>query len=126
VNVFYDAAPKTAVKGKVIQIDPQASFTPENIYFRDDRVKQVFGIKVQIDDPSNYAKPGMPADADIDISPDSGAKEAEHAQEQNKNRPVYADPNAKDNKEPTELKSTDAGVRTTTTTTTTTTRHEGL
>jgi HlyD family secretion protein len=34
----------------------------------------VFGIKILIDNPSNYAKPGMPADADIDISADSGAK----------------------------------------------------
>jgi HlyD family secretion protein len=72
--IYYDGNPKHGVSGKVIEIDPQASFTPENIYFRDDRVKQVFGIKILIDNPSNYAKPGMPADADIDISRDSGAK----------------------------------------------------
>ncbi|HEY9719407.1 MAG TPA: HlyD family efflux transporter periplasmic adaptor subunit [Trichormus sp.] len=65
--VYYDSDPKHGVQGKVIEIDPEASFTPENIYFRDDRVKQVFGIKIMIDNPSNYAKPGMPADADIDI-----------------------------------------------------------
>ncbi len=72
--VYYDSNPKHGVKGKVIEIDPKASFTPENIYFRDDRVKQVFGIKIMIDNPANYAKPGMPADADIDISADSGAE----------------------------------------------------
>jgi len=72
--VYYDSNPHHGVSGKVIEIDPKASFTPENIYFRDDRVKQVFGIKILIDNPSNYAKPGMPADADIDISADSGAK----------------------------------------------------
>jgi HlyD family secretion protein len=71
--VYYDSDPHHGVNGKVIEIDPKASFTPENIYFRDDRVKQVFGIKILIDNPANYAKPGMPADADIDISPDSGA-----------------------------------------------------
>jgi HlyD family secretion protein len=65
--VYYDSDPKHGVHGKVIEIDPEASFTPENIYFRDDRVKQVFGIKIMIDNPNNYAKPGMPADADIDI-----------------------------------------------------------
>ena len=70
--VYYDSNPKHGVSGKIIEIDPQASFTPENIYFRDDRVKQVFGIKVMIDNPANYAKPGMPADADIDIRKDSG------------------------------------------------------
>ncbi|CAN5149953.1 HlyD family efflux transporter periplasmic adaptor subunit [soil metagenome] len=72
--IYYDSDPKKGIHGKVIEIDPQASFTPENIYFKDDRVKQVFGVKIMIDNPDNYAKPGMPADADIDVSPDSGAK----------------------------------------------------
>lgn len=72
--IYYDSDYKHGISGRVIEIDPQASFTPENIYFRDDRVKQVFGIKILIDNPSNYAKPGMPADADIDIQPASGAK----------------------------------------------------
>jgi HlyD family secretion protein len=72
--IYYDSAPKTGLNGKVIEIDPQASFTPENIYFKDDRVKQVFGIKIMIDNPQNYAKPGMPADADIDVSKGAGAK----------------------------------------------------
>jgi len=71
--IYYDSDPHHGVSGKVIEIDPKASFTPENIYFRDDRVKQVFGIKIMIDNPANYAKPGMPADADIDISSSSGA-----------------------------------------------------
>ena len=70
--IYYDSNPKHGISGKVVEIDPQASFTPENIYFRDDRVKQVFGIKILIDNPSNYAKPGMPADADVDISEKSG------------------------------------------------------
>jgi len=73
-SVYYDSDPKKGVSGRVIEIDPEASFTPENIYFRDDRVKQVFGIKILIDNPSNYAKPGMPCDADIDIQASSGAK----------------------------------------------------
>ena len=84
VNVFYDSAPKKEVPGRIVEIDPQASFTPENIYFRDDRVKQVFGVKVQIDNPDNFAKPGMPADADIDVRADSGAKEPEPIRETTK------------------------------------------
>jgi HlyD family secretion protein len=71
--VYYDSDPKTGVDATVIQIDPQASFTPENIYFRDDRVKQVFGIKLLIKNPRHFAKPGMPADADIDTDERSGA-----------------------------------------------------
>lgn len=48
-----------------MRIDPQATFTPENTYFRDDRVKQVFGVKLLLKNPQGYAKPGMPADGEI-------------------------------------------------------------
>lgn len=64
-NVFLDSAPDTALSAHVAAIDSQASFTPENIYFREDRVKQVFGVKINIDNPAGFAKPGMPADAEI-------------------------------------------------------------
>lgn len=109
VDVFYDSAPKVAVKGRVIQIDPNASFTPENIYFREDRVKQVFGIKVQIDNPKNYAKPGMPADADIDIGSGSGDQTTRHPDYGNPSNAgknpnsQFANPNARSNEEPDQL-----------------------
>lgn len=64
-RVFLDSAPDKPLEGQVIQVDPEASFTPENIYFKDDRVKQVFGIKIGIKQPDRFAKPGMPADAEI-------------------------------------------------------------
>lgn len=64
-KVFLDSFPKKPFEGKVTQIDPQGSFTPENIYFKDDRVKQVFGIKISIKQVEHFAKPGMPADAEI-------------------------------------------------------------
>lgn len=64
-TVFLDSDPNQPLPSRVAAIDPQASFTPENIYFRDDRVQQVFGVKLQIDNPSGFAKPGMPADATI-------------------------------------------------------------
>jgi HlyD family secretion protein len=50
---------------KINAIDTEASFTPENIYFKEDRVKQVFGLKITINQPNGVAKPGMPADAEI-------------------------------------------------------------
>jgi HlyD family secretion protein len=64
-NVFLDSAPKTALPSHISEIDPEASFTPENIYFKEDRVQQVFGLKIAIENPGGFAKPGMPADADI-------------------------------------------------------------
>ncbi len=66
-KVFLDSDPKKPLSARVAAIDPKASFTPENIYFRDDRVKQVFGVKIAIDDPGGFAKPGMPADGEISL-----------------------------------------------------------
>jgi HlyD family secretion protein len=64
-RVFLDSAPQRPLAARVTAIDTQASFTPENIYFRQDRVRQVFGVKLGIDQPAGLAKPGMPADAEI-------------------------------------------------------------
>ncbi|MDJ0590521.1 MAG: efflux RND transporter periplasmic adaptor subunit [Pleurocapsa sp. MO_226.B13] len=64
-RIFLDSDPDKPLNGTVKAIDTQASFTPENIYFREDRVKQVFGIKIRINNPGGFAKPGMPADAEI-------------------------------------------------------------
>lgn len=69
-QVYLDSDPKKPLKAKVAAIDPKATFTPENIYFRDDRVKQVFGVKITIDDPGGFAKPGMPADGEILLKPE--------------------------------------------------------
>ncbi|WP_375493288.1 HlyD family secretion protein [uncultured Nostoc sp.] len=66
-KVFLDSAPQQPLNAKIAAVDTQASFTPENIYFQQDRVKQVFGVKISIDNPVGLAKPGMPADAEIDI-----------------------------------------------------------
>jgi HlyD family secretion protein len=68
-KVFLDSFPEQALSAKVSAIDTQASFTPENIYFKQDRVKQVFGVKISIDNPGGLAKPGMPADAEIIAKP---------------------------------------------------------
>jgi HlyD family secretion protein len=64
-KIFLDSNPDQPLTATVATIDPQASFTPENIYFKDDRVKQVFGIKLKIDNPAGFVKPGMPADATL-------------------------------------------------------------
>jgi HlyD family secretion protein len=69
-RVYLDSDPKRPVDAVVSRIDPAATFTPENTYFRDDRVKQVVGVKLQIKGAVGYAKPGMPADGEILISDD--------------------------------------------------------
>ncbi|WP_017297041.1 HlyD family secretion protein [Nodosilinea nodulosa] len=64
-RVFLDSAPDQPLDATVTAVDTEASFTPENIYFKDDRVTQVFGLKLAIENPSGFAKPGMPADGEI-------------------------------------------------------------
>ncbi|HYM70333.1 MAG TPA: HlyD family efflux transporter periplasmic adaptor subunit [bacterium] len=67
-HVYLDSNPGHAVDAYVLRIDPQATFTPENTYFREDRVKQVVGVKLQLRGAFGYAKPGMPADGEILVS----------------------------------------------------------
>jgi HlyD family secretion protein len=64
-RVYLDSAPQTPIEAGVSRIDPQASFTPENTYFREDRVKQVVGVKLRLRGAAGFAKPGMPADGEI-------------------------------------------------------------
>jgi len=69
-RVYLDSNPKSPLDASVSRIDPQATFTPENTYFRDDRVKQVVGLKLQLKSGIGYAKPGMPADGEILVAGD--------------------------------------------------------
>jgi len=66
-RVFLDSDRNKPLEAVVSRIDPQAMFTPENTYFRDDRVKQVVGVKLQLNTGIGYAKPGMPADGEIEV-----------------------------------------------------------
>ncbi|HKC87131.1 MAG TPA: HlyD family efflux transporter periplasmic adaptor subunit [Blastocatellia bacterium] len=69
-RVYLDSNPKQPLNAVVARIDPQASFTPENTYYRDDRVKQVVGVKLQIVNSQGFAKPGMPADGEVLVEGD--------------------------------------------------------
>jgi HlyD family secretion protein len=64
-RIYLDSDPAKALDAYVERIDPQATFTPENTYFRDDRVKQVVGVKLRLKSGIGFAKPGMPADGEI-------------------------------------------------------------
>lgn len=57
------ASPK--LSAHIVTIDSSPSFTPENIYFKDDRVRQVFGLKLAIDNVDSRAKAGMAAEAEV-------------------------------------------------------------
>ena len=67
-RLYLDSDTKKPLDAVVQRIDPQATFTPENTYFRDDRVKQVVGVKLLVKSGIGFAKPGMPADGEILVS----------------------------------------------------------
>ena len=64
-QVFVDGAKSQPLDAVITAIDSQASFTPENVALPEDRVKQVFGVKLQITQPGSIAKPGMSADVEF-------------------------------------------------------------
>ena len=72
-EVYLDSNPKQSIPAEVIRVDPEAMFTPENTYFKDDRVKQVLGLKLGLRGAYGFAKPGMPADGRIQVG--AGAQE---------------------------------------------------
>ena len=64
-EVRVDSFSKTVFEGVVEQINQQAEFLPRNVQTREERVHQVFGVKVRIDDPSNRIRAGMAADVKL-------------------------------------------------------------
>src|SRR5262249_36824293 len=52
--------PRRAFPGRVVEIRTQAEYTPRNVQTLDQRMDQVFGVKVSVD-PTPELKPGMAA-----------------------------------------------------------------
>ena len=64
-RVYLDSQPGRAIEATVSRIDPDAAFTPENTYYREDRVRQVVGVKLAIKNSDGSAKPGVPGEGEI-------------------------------------------------------------
>jgi len=64
-EVRVDSFPKTVFDGTIEQINQQAEFLPRNVQTREERVHQVFGVKIRIDDPSGRVRAGMAADVKL-------------------------------------------------------------
>ncbi len=58
---------ETPLSGKVIYISERAEFTPRNVQTEDARARLVFAVKINVDNPDELLKPGMPADAIIQV-----------------------------------------------------------
>lgn len=62
VNVRVDSDPNTDFQGTVEQIAREAEFTPRNVQTIGERIKQVFGIKIRLDNRQGKLRAGMAAD----------------------------------------------------------------
>jgi multidrug resistance efflux pump len=63
VSVRVDAFADRQFSGRVEQIGRAAEFTPRNVQTVAERIKQVFGVKIRLDDPEGRLRAGMSADA---------------------------------------------------------------
>ena len=64
-EVTVDSAGKQVFAGEVEQINQQAEFLPRNVQTREERVHQVFGVKIRIDDTTRRVLAGMAADVKL-------------------------------------------------------------
>ena len=64
-EVRVDSFPNTVFDGAVEQINQQAEFLPRNVQTREERVHQVFGVKIRINNGAGRVLAGMAADVTL-------------------------------------------------------------
>jgi HlyD family secretion protein len=62
VRLRVDSFPNTDFDGVVEQINRQAEFTPRNVQTVEDRIRQVFGVKIRLPNNDDRLRAGMAAD----------------------------------------------------------------
>lgn len=69
VEVTSDSFPGKRYQGRVGFIGSEAEFTPKTVQTHEERVKMVYRIKVDLENPDRELKLGMPVDAVIQFAP---------------------------------------------------------
>jgi HlyD family secretion protein len=67
-TITTDTYPGKQYHGRVSFISSNAEFTPKSVQTYRERVTLVYRIKIDIDNPNHELKPGMPADAQIQLA----------------------------------------------------------
>jgi ABC-2 type transport system permease protein len=68
VAISADPFPSRSFAGTITSINSRAEFTPRNIQTQRDRLNLVFGVRVEVENPDNALKAGMPVDATFDVT----------------------------------------------------------
>ena len=67
-TVTTDTYPGKQYHGRISFISSSAEFTPKSVQTYKERVTLVYRIKIDIDNPNHELKPGMPADAQLELA----------------------------------------------------------
>ncbi|MFY9912326.1 MAG: efflux RND transporter periplasmic adaptor subunit, partial [Candidatus Sulfotelmatobacter sp.] len=67
-TITTDTYPGKPYRGHVSFISSSAEFTPKSVQTYKERITLVYRIKIDIENPNHELKPGMPADASIDLA----------------------------------------------------------
>ncbi|MGO9865317.1 MAG: efflux RND transporter periplasmic adaptor subunit [Terriglobales bacterium] len=67
-TITTDTYPGKQYRGRISFISSSAEFTPKSVQTYKERVTLVYRIKIDVDNPNHELKPGMPADARIDLA----------------------------------------------------------
>ena len=68
VEVTTDSYPGVPYSGRISFIGSNAEFTPKAVQTTSERVKLMYMVKIELDNPEHELKPGMPADAVITLA----------------------------------------------------------
>jgi HlyD family secretion protein len=68
-TVRTDTFPGKSYRGRISFISDKAEFTPKSVQTFKERVTLVYRIKIDVENPNHELKPGMPADATIELHP---------------------------------------------------------
>ena len=68
-RVTTDSYPGKVYDGRVSFISSEAEFTPKQIQTQEERVKLVYRVKIEVENPRHELKSNMPADAEIVLEP---------------------------------------------------------
>jgi HlyD family secretion protein len=66
-TVRVDSFPAETFRGEIVFVSSRAEFTPKNVQTQKERVNTVFAVRVALPNPELKLKPGMPADATVQV-----------------------------------------------------------
>jgi HlyD family secretion protein len=66
--VHTDTYPGRGYPGRISFISSKAEFTPKSVQTTKERVTLVYRIKIDVENPNHELKPGMPADAEVELT----------------------------------------------------------